>query len=43
MPVPWSGALTGVVATGGFEPVTKGTASVYGASALPTEPPVTPN
>ncbi len=28
MPLPCSGALTGVVATGGFEPVAEGTASV---------------
>ncbi len=42
MPVPCSGALTGVVATGGFEPVAEGTASVCVAPALPPEPPVAP-
>ncbi len=40
MPVPCSGALTGVVATGELEPVAEGTASVCGAPALPTEPQV---
>ncbi len=40
MPVPWSGALTGVVTTGGLGPVAEGMASVYGAPAPPTEPPV---
>ncbi len=40
MSVPCSGALTGVVATGGFKPMAKGTASVCGAPALRTEPPV---
>ncbi len=36
MPVPWS-----AVASGGFALVDNDTASVYGAPALPTEPPVT--
>ncbi len=35
LPVPWSGALTGVVAAGGFEPVAEGTASVCEVPALP--------
>ncbi len=38
MPVPRSGALTGVVVIGGFKPMAEGTASVCGAPALPTEP-----
>ncbi len=42
IPVPWSGALMAVVATGGFEPMAEGTVIVYGEPDLPTEPPVTP-
>ncbi len=37
-----SGALTGIEATGGSKNVAEGTASVYGAPAPQTEPPVTP-
>ncbi len=33
-------AMTGILTTGGFEPVAVGTASVHGPPALPTEPPI---